>query len=173
MALEGGPSERKHLRSSVVRTPSGGEGLPKVCCWRTSRFGYLCSQRSSVCGSSFHSGHFGLAAGFSKWAYALRSGVCPARRRARRTTEGMLQDCVEVHACSTVCGSSLHSGSNDWVYTLSSDVCTDRKLARIKASGLLEVAMQSAFQEKFSYTMAVRGLLGGGFVMVRRISDGE
>ncbi len=29
--------------------------------------------------------------------------------------------------------------------------------------------MQSAFQEKCSYTMAVRGLLDGGSVMVRRI----
>ncbi len=29
--------------------------------------------------------------------------------------------------------------------------------------------MQSAFQEKCSYTMAVRGLLDGGSVMVRRM----
>ncbi len=29
---------------SGVRTPSGGEGLLKVCCRRTSRFGHLCSQ---------------------------------------------------------------------------------------------------------------------------------
>ncbi len=29
--------------------------------------------------------------------------------------------------------------------------------------------MKSAFREKFSYTMAVRGLLGGGSVMVRRM----
>ncbi len=36
------------------------------------------------------------------------------------------------------------------------------------ASALLEVAMQSAFQEKCSYTMAVRGLLDGGSVTVRR-----
>ncbi len=34
---------------------------------------------------------------------------------------------------------------------------------------LLEVAMQSAFQEKCSYTMAVRGLLGEGSVKVRRM----
>ncbi len=86
----------------VVRTPSGGEGLPKVCCRRTARLGHLCSQCSSVCGSSLHSGHVGSAAGSSRWAYALRSGVGPARRRARRT-----------------------------------------------ASALLEVAMQSAFQEKW------------------------
>ncbi len=29
--------------------------------------------------------------------------------------------------------------------------------------------MQSAFQEKFSYTMVVQGLLDGGSVMVRRM----
>ncbi len=62
------------------------------------------------------------AAGSSRWAYASRSGVCPARRRARRT-----------------------------------------------ASALLEVAMQSAFQQKCLYTMAVRGLLGEESVTVRRM----
>ncbi len=36
-------------------------------------------------------------------------------------------------------------------------------------SALLEVAMQSAFQEKCSYTMAVRELLDGGSVTVRRM----
>ncbi len=108
---------------SVVSAPSGAEGLPKVCCRRASRFGHLCSQCSSVCGSSLHSGHVGSAAGSTKWAYALRSGVCPARRRARRTT-----------------------------------------------SALLEVAMQAAFQENCSYTMAVWGLLDGGSVTVRRMS---
>ncbi len=107
---------------AVMRTPSGGEGLPQVCCRRTSRFGHLCSQCSSVCGSSLHSGHVGSAAGSSRCAFALRSGVCPARRRARRT-----------------------------------------------ASALLEVATQSAFQEKCSYTMAVRGLLDGGSVTIRRM----
>ncbi len=34
---------------------------------------------------------------------------------------------------------------------------------------MLEVAMQPAFQEKCSYTMAVRGLLGEGLVLVRRM----
>ncbi len=66
--------------------------------------------------------HVGSAAGSSKWAYALRIGVCPARRRARRT------------ACA-----------------------------------LLDLAMQSAFQEKCSYTMAIRGLLAEGSVTVRRM----
>ncbi len=33
---------------------------------------------------------------------------------------------------------------------------------------MLEVAVQSAFQGKCSYTMAVRGLLGEGSVTVRR-----
>ncbi len=65
---------------SVVRTPSGGERLRKVCCRGTSRFGHLCSQFSSVCGSSLHSGHVGSAAGSSRWAYALWSRVCPPRR---------------------------------------------------------------------------------------------
>ncbi len=107
---------------SVVRTPRRSEGLSKVCCPRTSRFGHFCSQCSSVCGSVLHSGHVGSAAGSSKWAYALRSDVCPARRRAR-----------------------------------------------ITASALLEVAMQSAFQEKCSYTMAVLDLLDCGTVKVRRM----
>ncbi len=44
-----------------------------------------------------------------------------------------------------------------------------RRRARRTASALLEVAMQSAFQEKCSYTMAVRGLLGEGSVLVRRM----
>ncbi len=100
---------------SVVRTPSGGEGLPKVYCRRTSRLKHLCRQCSSACGSSLHSKNVGSAVGSRYLAYALRSGVCPARRRGRRT-----------------------------------------------ASTLLEVAMQSAFLEKCSYTMAVRGLLHGG-----------
>ncbi len=69
-----------------------------------------------------HNGHVGSAAGSSKWAYALRSSVCPDRRRARRT-----------------------------------------------ASALLEVTLQSAFQVKCSYTMAVRGLLDRGSVIVRRM----
>ncbi len=48
-------------------------------------------------------------------------------------------------------------------------MCLARRLARRTASALLEVAMQSAFQEKCSYTMAVRGLLDGGSVTVRRM----
>ncbi len=48
-------------------------------------------------------------------------------------------------------------------------MCPARRRARRTASALLEVAMQSAFQEKCSYTMAVRGLLGEGSVTVRRI----
>ncbi len=45
-------------------------------------------------------------------------------------------------------------------------MCPARRRARRKASALLEVAMQSAFQEKCAYTMAVRGLLGEGSVTV-------
>ncbi len=48
-------------------------------------------------------------------------------------------------------------------------MCPARRRARRTASALLEVALQSAFQEKCSYTMAVRGLLGEGSVTVRRI----
>ncbi len=109
--------------ASVMRTASGGEGLLNECCRRTSRWhrdGHLCSQCSSVCGSSVYSGHVGSAAGSSNWCNALRSEVCPDCRRARTT-----------------------------------------------ASALLGV--QSAFQEKCSYTMAVGGLLDGGSVMVRRM----
>ncbi len=47
--------------------------------------------------------------------------------------------------------------------------CPARIRARGTASALLEVAMQSAFQEKCSYTMAVRGLLGEGSVTVCRM----
>ncbi len=48
-------------------------------------------------------------------------------------------------------------------------MCSARRRARRTASALLEVAMQSAFQEKCPYTKAVRGLLDGGSVMVRRM----
>ncbi len=96
----------------AVRTPSGGEGLPKVCFRRKSRFGHLRRHFSSVCGSS---SHVRSVARSSKWAYVLRSGVCLDCRLSRRT-----------------------------------------------ASVRLEAAMQSAFQEKFSYTMTVRGLFGQG-----------
>ncbi len=59
--------------------------------------------------------------------------------------------------------------SSRWAYALRSDVCPARRRARRTASALLEVAMQSAYQEKCSYTMAVRGLLGEYSVMVRRM----
>ncbi len=45
-------------------------------------------------------------------------------------------------------------------------MCPDRRRARRTASALLEVALQSAFQEKCSYTMFVRGLFEE---LVRRI----
>ncbi len=48
-------------------------------------------------------------------------------------------------------------------------MCPARRRARRAASALLEVAMQPAFQEKFSYTLAVRGLLDGGSVTVHRM----
>ncbi len=48
-------------------------------------------------------------------------------------------------------------------------MCPARRRARRTASALLEVAMQSAFQEKCSYSMTVRGLLDGGSVTMRRM----
>ncbi len=48
-------------------------------------------------------------------------------------------------------------------------MCPARRRARRTASALLEVALQSAFQEKCSYTMVVRDLLEGGSVTVRRM----
>ncbi len=70
---------------SVVSTSSRSEELSKVRCWGISGFGHYYSQWSTVCESSLHSGHVGLAVGSNKWAYAVSSGVCPDRRRARRT----------------------------------------------------------------------------------------
>ncbi len=48
-------------------------------------------------------------------------------------------------------------------------MCPARRRARRTACALLDLAMQSTFQEKCSYTMAVRGLLGEGSITVRRI----
>ncbi len=101
-ALEGGPSGVRTFSGSVLRTPSGVEGLPKVCCRGRPRFGHLCSQCSSVCGSSLHSGHVGSAAGSGGWAYALRSGVWPARRRARRSANRSFRTPWLFGACWTV-----------------------------------------------------------------------
>ncbi len=50
------------------------------------------------------------------------------------------------------------AGSNKWAYALTSGVCPYRKRARRTASTKFEGAMQSAFQEKFAYTMAVWSL---------------
>ncbi len=47
-------------------------------------------------------------------------------------------------------------------------MCPDRRRARRTVSALLEVAMQSAFQGKFSYTTPFRGVMGGVLVMVRQ-----
>ncbi len=107
-ALERGPSGRHHLLGVCREDSEWGRGTTKCA---LPRFGHHCSQWSTVCGLSFHSWHVGSAAGPKKRANALRSGVWPDLRRARRT-----------------------------------------------ASARFVVAMQSAFQEKFSYTMATRGL---------------
>ncbi len=47
-------------------------------------------------------------------------------------------------------------------------MCPARRQARRMTPALLDVAMQSAFQEKCSCTMAVRGLLDGGSVTLCR-----
>ncbi len=65
--------------------------LPKACCWRISRFGHSCSQCSTVCGSSMHSGHAGSAAGFDKRAYALSSVVCHDNKWTRRTASARFE----------------------------------------------------------------------------------
>ncbi len=65
---------------SAVRSPSGGEGLPKVCCRRPSRFGHLCIQWSTVCGFPLHSGHVGSAVGSNKWTYALIINITASAR---------------------------------------------------------------------------------------------
>ncbi len=52
-------------------------------------------------------------------------------------------------------------------------VCPDSRRSRRTASAQLEVAMQSAFQAECSHNMAVRGLLEGGSVMMRRMKPFE
>ncbi len=81
---------------------------------------------------------------------------------------------VDIKDCSTGCCSSLHSrhvgsaaASSRWAYALSSGVCPDRRRPGRTATARFEVAMQSEFQERCSYTMAVRGLLGGESAMGR------
>ncbi len=54
------------------------------------------------------------------------------------------------------------AGSSKWVYAFRSGACPDHKRARRMASVRFEVAIQSAFREKFSCTMVVRDLLNGG-----------
>ncbi len=51
---------------------------------KTSSFLHPCSLCSIVCGSSLHCGHVGSAGESNKWMYALSSGVCPDRKRARK-----------------------------------------------------------------------------------------
>ncbi len=50
--------------------------------------------------------------------------------------------------------------NNRWSYALSSGVCPERRRAGSTASARFEVALQSALQETFSYTMAVPNLSG-------------
>ncbi len=90
-----------------MRISSGGEGLPKVRCWRAtsvSRF--------------------------------LRA------QRARRVSGQVLQMGIQL--------------------------CSARRWARRTACARFGMALRSAFLEKFSCTMSVRGLLGGVSVMRSR-----
>ncbi len=48
-------------------------------------------------------------------------------------------------------------------------MCPDHQRTIRMATIRFEVAVQSAFQEKFSYAIAIRYLLFGGSVMVRRM----
>ncbi len=55
------PASASTLSGSVVRTLTGGEGLPKMFCLVASSLGHLRSQCSIVCGSSLQRGHRGSA----------------------------------------------------------------------------------------------------------------
>ncbi len=85
----------------------------------------------------------------------------------RRTTKGVLPEDIEVWASLQPVFKCL------WPLLAQrarrSSVCPARRRARRTVSALLDVAMQSAFQEKFSYTMTVRGLLDRGSVTVCRV----
>ncbi len=50
-------------------------------------------------------------------------------------------------------------------------MCSDHRRARRTVSTRLEVAIQFAFQEKFSYAKTFQVVLGGGSMMVRRMRD--
>ncbi len=73
---------------SVVRIPSGGEGLPKVCC---RRVGNACRQFSSVCWAPIRSGHEESATRSSKWVFALSNGVWSDSRQAERMTSARFE----------------------------------------------------------------------------------
>ncbi len=90
-SFENGPSERQHLLGVGREDSKWGRRTTKGVLPEAIEVLHLCSQCSSVCGSSLHSRHVESAAGSSWWTYALRSGVCPARRRARRTASALLE----------------------------------------------------------------------------------
>ncbi len=97
----------------------------------------------------------------------------------RRTTKGVLPENIEVGASLQPVFQCLRlllvqrarrvGCQIQWAYTLRGGVCPACGRAKRTGSALLEVAMQSAFQEKCSYTMAVRGLLGEDSVTARRM----
>ncbi len=54
VVVEVGASEHQHFLWANHEVSEWGECLPKVLCQRISRFGHLCSQCFTVCGSSMH-----------------------------------------------------------------------------------------------------------------------
>ncbi len=99
----------------ALRTPSGGEGLPKVCCRRTSRFGHLCSQCSTANASSLHSGHVGPAAALTlalRWPTSIYDNDRNSKTYRWRIwwvkLSVLSQDTEEICGCtkSTWCSSS-------------------------------------------------------------------
>ncbi len=95
---------------------------------------------------------------------ALESG--PSQRKHRVWVKVRCRKTSRFGHICNYCSSSLHSGYvgsaagySKWVYTLRSDICPNRRRAWRTASALLKVAMQSAFQAKFLYTIAVRGFV--------------
>ncbi len=71
------------------------------------------------------------------------------------TTEGTLPEDIEARASLQPVFKLF--AVYEWVYAL----CPNRKLARITPAARFEVAMHSASQEKFSYTMNVARPTGG------------
>ncbi len=81
-ALEGGPNEQYHLLGAGLEDSEWGQRTAKGVLPEDIEVG-ASLQPVVECLRLV-----GPAAGSSRWAYALRSGVCPARRRARKMASG-------------------------------------------------------------------------------------